>query len=130
MHNNPNLLQIHRKVDEIKSGLLRFRQNDCQASLHVKVKISGINSLHCVMTNQADLNPMVPGIVSLIQKSDKDYLYISGEIENQLPQNKKTFSVRIVKACWFILKSKGAVSWLQEKYIYDSTQVTELGLAS
>ena len=79
------------KVDEIQTGLLRFRHNDSQASLHVKVKSSGVNSIHCVIYNQADLKKMVQGKVSLIQKSDKNYLYISGEIEKQAPKIKKHF---------------------------------------
>lgn len=126
---NSNLLHIHKKIDEIETGLLRFQHNDNQLSLHVRAKTNGENSIHCDLADRADLKKIVPGKVSLIQKSDKNYLYISGEIEKQGP-GKKTFSIRIIRACWFILKSKGSVSWLQEKYIYDISGNTGLGLAS
>lgn len=130
MQTNSNLQNIHRKIDEIETGLLRFRHNDNQLSLHVRAKSDGENSIYCDFADQADLKKVVPGKVSLIQKSDKNYLYISGEIGKRAPGNKKTFSIRIIRACWFILKSKGSVSWLQEKYIYDISKDNELELAS
>ena len=132
MHTNSNLLQIHKKVDEIQTGLLRFQHNDNQVSLHVRAKSNGENLIYCDFADRTDLKKIIPGKVSLIQKSDKNYLYISGEIdeiEKHGTGNKKTFSMRIVRACWFILKSKGSVSWLQEKYIYDIS-ATDLELAS
>lgn len=130
MNTNSNLLQIHKKVDEIQTALLRFQRNDNQLSLHVKAKSNGKNSIHCDFSDKADLKKIVPGKVTLIQKSEKNYLYISGEIEKQVFGNKKTFSIRITRACWFILRSKGSVSWLQEKYIYDISENDALELAS
>lgn len=130
MQSNSNLLNIHKKIDEIETGLLRFQHNDSQVSLHVKAKSNGQNSIHCDFADKADLKKIVPGRVSLIQKSDKNYLYISGDIEKQAQGNKKICSIRIIRACWFILRSKGSVSWLQEKYIYDISGRTELELAS
>lgn len=130
MPSNSNLLHIHKKIDEIETGLLRFQHNDNQVTLHVRAKSNGENLISCDFADKADLKKIVPGKVSLIQKSDKNYLYISGEIEKQNTGSKKTFSMRITRACWFILRSKGSVSWLQEKYIYDISGNTELGLAS
>ncbi len=130
MRTNSNLENIHRKIDEIETGLLRFRHNENQHSLHVRAKSDGENSIFFDFADKDDLKKVVPGKVSLIQKSDKNYLYISGEIEKRVPGNKKTFSIRITRACWFILKSKGAVSWLQEKYIYDISEGDGLELAS
>ena len=130
MQTNSNLQNIHRKVDEIETGLLRFQYNDNQVTLHVKAKGDGENLIYCDFADKADHKKIVPGKVSLIQKSDKNYLYIAGEIEKQSPGNKKPLSIRIIRACWFILKSKGSVSWLQEKYIYDISKGNELELAS
>jgi hypothetical protein len=130
MQTNSNLQNIHKKVDEIERGLLRFQHDDNQVTLHVKAKSDGENSIHCDFADNADLKKVVPGKVRLIQKSEKNYLYISGEIEKQAPGNKKTLSIRITRACWFILKSKGSVSWLQEKYIYDISEGAGLELAS
>ncbi len=107
MHPNSNLQSIHKKIDEIKAGLLRFHQNDNQVTLHVKAQICGENSIHCDFADKADLKKIVPGRVNLIQKSNKNYLYISGELEKPNPGNKKTCSIRIIRACWFILRSKG-----------------------
>lgn len=130
MATNSNLLHIHKKVDEIETGLLRFKRDNSQVSLHVRAKSNGENLIRCFFADKADLKKIVPGKVSLIQKSDNNYLYIAGEVDKQSAGNKTIFAIHIVRACWFILKSKGSVSWLQEKYIYDISQITELDLAS
>ncbi len=130
MQIDSNLQYIHQKIDEIEAGLLRFQHNDNQLTLHVKAKTDGTNLIHCDFADHTDRKKIVPGRVSLIQKSDKNYLYIAGDLETGTKGNKKTCAIRVIRACWFILKSKGAVSWLQEKYIYDNSQVVELELAS
>ncbi|MEP7376323.1 MAG: hypothetical protein ABI675_23200 [Chitinophagaceae bacterium] len=131
MHTHSNLLHIHKKVDEIETGLLRFQHNDNQVSLHVRVKSNGnSNSIDCFIADNTDIEKLVNGPVTLIQKSDKNYLYVSGKIERPAGKNNKLFPIRILRACWFVLKSKDSVSWLQEKYIFDISQNTELDLAS
>jgi len=130
MYANSTLVHIHNKVNEIKSALVRFQDNDIQVSLHVRVKSDGKNLIDCRAGEMVDLAKMHNKKVTVIQKSDKDYLYISGELVNGSGSNKKAFSLRIVRACWFILKSKGSVSWLQNKYIYDISAGTQLELAS
>ena len=131
MHINSNLLHIHKKVDEIETGLLRFKHNDNQVSLYVKVKSNGSSdSLDCIIGDNADIKKLVNGPVTLIQKSEKNYLYISGNMERPADKNNKTFPIRILRACWFVLKSKDSISWLQEKYIFDISQAAGLNLAS
>ena len=131
MNISQNLGQIHRKIDEIKVGLLRFHDNDTLVSLHVRVKSNGsCDSIDCFIGDNADIKKLVNGPITLIQKSDKNYLYLAGKIERPDDKNNKIFSIRILRACWFVLKSKDSVSWLQEKYIYDISQATELELAS
>jgi len=124
------MIHIHNKVNEIKSALVRFQDNDSQVSLHVSVKSDGKNSIDCRAGEIVDLAKMQNKTVTLIQKSHKDYLYISGELVKKSRGDKNAFSLRIVRACWFILKSKGAVSWLHNKYIYDISAETQLELAS
>jgi len=130
MYSEVTLTRIHKKMNEINSALVRFRDNDSQVSLHVTIKSDGKNSIDCRAGEIVDLTNMRNKKVSLIQKSDKDYLYISGELIKKSPGDKKAFSLRIHRACWFILKSKGSVSWLQNKYIYDISAGTQMELAS
>jgi len=131
MHIHSNLLHIHKKIDEIGGGLLRFHHNDSQVSLHVRLKSNGSsNSIDCFISDNADIKKLVNGPATLIQKSDKNYLYLAGKIERPAGKNNKIFPVRILRACWFVLKSKDSVSWLQEKYIFDISRDTELDLAS
>lgn len=57
--------------------------------------------------------------VTVVQRSEEDYLYITGQVDGNMEGATKTISVRILKACWFVRKTSGALSWLQEKHIYD-----------
>ena len=119
---------IQKKINDIQVGLLRFRDNDEQVSLQVKAK-SEEDSVNCIITGNGDLNKLTNRSVNLVQKCENDYLYISGQLEEKTG-NKKMLSFKIIRACWFIRKSKGTLSWLQEKYIYDSLPDEELELAS
>ena len=124
------LVHIQKKIDDIQVGLLRFRDNDDQVTLHVNAISSENNSVNCIINDNADLSKLVNRSVNLVQKSDNDYLYISGKVEEKTSKNKKMLSFRILRACWFTKKSKGTLSWLQEKYIYDILPDSELELAS
>ena len=130
MYSDSTLVHIHTKMNEINSALVRFQDNDIQVSLHVKVKCEGKNSIDCRAGEIVDLDKMHNKKLTLIQKSDKDYLYISGELVKKSRGAKNEFSLRMLRACWFILKSKGSVSWLQNKYIYDISAGPQLELAS
>ncbi len=69
--------------------------------------------------------------VNLIQKSNNDYIYLSGVVEEKPGLNSRTLQIRLYKAAWFVKKSKGNLSWLQEKYVYDeSFRLENLELAS
>ena len=119
---------IQKRINDIQVGLLRFRHNDEQVTLQVKAK-SNEDSVNCIITGNGDLNKLTNGSVNLVQKCGNDYLYISGQLEGKAV-NKKMLSFKIIRACWFIRKSKGTLSWLQEKYIYDILPEEELELAS
>jgi hypothetical protein len=73
--------------------------------------------LSCIIREGEEM-PLLNRRVSLIQKHKDDYLYISGEIDDEVKLNCKVVSFRIAKACWFTRKRRGNTVWLQEKYIY------------
>lgn len=110
---------IGQKIDAIQFGLLRFRDKKGRVTLEVRTKVDHENSLLCFIEEKADLRKLVNKKVSVIQRSQNDYLYIIGQVEENKEKEAQTISVRILKACWFVRKTKGALSWLQEKHIYD-----------
>ena len=120
--------QIQNKINNIQVGLLRFRDKDEQVTLQVKAK-SDEDSVNCIITGNGDLNKLTNRSVNLVQKCENDYLYISGQLEEKAV-DKKMLSFKIIRACWFVRKSKGTLSWLQEKYIYDILPDEQLELAS
>ena len=113
-----NLHSIQKKIDDIGLGLLRFRENKSQVSIQIRAKCDKDNLIHCYCADEKnDLLKLRNKKVNLIQKSNDDYLYIAGHTE-AFPENSKTLSVRIFKACWFVRKRTGRVTWFQEKHIY------------
>jgi hypothetical protein len=42
--------------------------------------------------------------------------------------SKRILSVEITKACWFVKRSRGNVSWLQQKYIYEQGKIVGTGM--
>jgi hypothetical protein len=121
---------IKEKIDAIQFGLVRFQDRDERVSMQVKTKTNGDGIVECFASPGADLPDLLNKKVNLIQKSDNDYLYISGEIKEKPGRNKKMFSISILKASWFVRKSKGALTWLQEKHVYDITPQEDISIAS
>ena len=122
---------ICKKVDEINIGLLRCREKNKTISMQVTAKCVEEDRLECYANSKEDLRMLKNKMVNLIQKHDNDYLYISGLAEKVLPGiGGKILSIRIYKACWFVKQSKGTLSWLREKYVYDLTSPTKLQIAS
>lgn len=126
---NKNLHYINQKIDAIQFALLRYQDKEDRVTMHVTAKTND-DTLICTTTGNTDLKKLVNKKVNLIQKSEDDYLYISGEVKEKPDKNKKTVFISIVKACWFIRKSRGTLSWLQEKHIYDISPADDLELAS
>ena len=124
------LYLIQQKIGAIQFGLLRFKDKDAKMTLHVKTTANEDNSLNCVVTDDSPRKRLVNKSVNLIQKSHNDYLYITGEVNDEVNRKGKILSIRILKACWFVRRSKGSVSWLQEKYIYEKFPATPIELAS
>ncbi|MEO5563194.1 MAG: hypothetical protein ABIR18_07165 [Chitinophagaceae bacterium] len=112
------LPNIHEKIGSIQLGLLRYKQGGKQMTLQVKMAIDENDVINCVVADNLSLDKLVNKNVVLIQKDHDNYMYIGGRISNGAQKNKLILSVDIKKACWYIRKSKGSVTWLQEKCVY------------
>lgn len=122
---------IGQKIDAIHFGLLRFRDKKRRIAVKVRTRVDNENSLLCFVEENTDLNKLVNKKVNIVQRSEEDYLYITGQVEQSMAKGSKTISIRILKACWFVRKTKGTLSWLQEKHIYSIyPQDSKLELAS
>ena len=110
-------------------GLLRFSQQAEKARIHVSTSFDNNNKLNCEITNLDSEAQLLNQEVVLIQKSDKDYLYITGRINEDVKPGSKVLSLNITKACWFVRKEIGKVSWLRQKYYYENPEL-KLDLAS
>lgn len=129
---NKSLHFITQKINAIQIGLIRYHGKKQSISLHVMVKSQEDNTLICAVTSndKPDLKKLANKRVNLIQKSENDYLYISGRVLLKDATNGRILFIHILKACWFVRKAKGTLSWLQEKHVYDTMPINELGLAS
>jgi len=119
---NKKLDLINQKIGDIQFGLLRFSNKGAQKSMQVRTAVADDHLLNCIIINDSPGTRLLNRNVSLIQKNHDDYLYISGRISGEVQNTSKIISLYIKKACWFTLKKKGNVTWLQEKYIYENLE--------
>ena len=114
-----DLNSIVKKIGSIQFGLLRFNDKRKQQTLQVKATTNGDeDSLSCLITDDVNHPKLINKNIHLIQKYHEDYLYTTGKVIMEGESNKRILFVRIIKAHWFVRKSRGNVSWLQEKLIY------------
>ena len=113
-----NLHVIQKKIDDIGLGLLRSRENKPTVSIQIRAKCDKDNLIHCHASQTGGLLQLKNKKVSLLQKSNDDYLYVTGQAEASA-DNDKILPIRIYKACWFVRKRNGSITWFQEKHIYD-----------
>lgn len=114
---------ILQQVIAVQSGLLRFRHREKQQNLQVKVAFGTENSLHCVITSDMPASMKITGRrVHLIQKYNDNYFFVSGYILREVQETTRILSIGIIKASWFVRKTRGRVSWLREKYVYENGQ--------
>jgi hypothetical protein len=117
METTPHI--IREKINAIQVGLLRCTHKGEKISVPVKIVIGDNNQLNCVATlDQVPAKKLLYKDVTLIQKDRNNYLYIGGRINHEVRNKTIIFSMDITKASWFIRKSKGSVTWLQEKCVY------------
>jgi hypothetical protein len=118
-----DLNSIRKKIGSIQFGLLRFTDRKKQLTLQVKATTNGDDtSLNCLITDDVNHPKLINKNIHLIQKYHEDYLYTTGKVIMEGQSNNRILFVRIVKAHWFVRKSRGNVSWLQEKLMYAPTE--------
>ena len=127
-----NFYTISQKINSIQAGLLRRHTKNGSFTHHVLMETFEDNMLICALTDSGkpDTSKLVGKRVNLIQKSENDYIYLSGIVMEKPTTNRRTLYIRLAKACWFVKKSKGNLSWLQEKHVYESFTLKNLGMAS
>jgi hypothetical protein len=109
---------IKEKIGAIQVGLLRYTHKGKKQSFPVRIAVEQKDSLNCVLSNDVPSQKLLNKNVTLIQKDHDNYMYIDGRISREVQNHSLVVSVNITKACWFIRKSRGSVTWLQEKCIY------------
>jgi len=126
---NNTLQKILRKVESVQVGLLRVENKNEKLLLQARAGASQ-DHLNCIIEKNNKSDSLLSRNVSLIQKDKQDYLYISCKVKEEI-QNKSAviMSMEVLKACWFTRRSKGSVSWLQQKYTYEALS-NNLDLAS
>ena len=118
-----DLNSIIKKIGSIQFGLLRFTDRKKQLTLQVKATTNGDDtSLNCLITDDVNHPKLINKNIHLIQKYHQDYLYTTGKVIMEGQSNDRILFVRIIKAHWFVRKSKGNVSWLHEKLMYAPTE--------
>lgn len=114
-----NLSLIKKRIGDIQYGLLRFEDKNQQVTLQVKISANKDSSLSCIITDECSRSLMNKN-VHLIQKYHNDYLHIAGKVSEETEKNNRILAVQIKRVCWFVRKSRGSTSWLQQKCLYES----------
>src|SRR5258706_9385493 len=114
---------IKQRIGNIRCGLLRFEDKNEQVTLQVKVTINEDTSLNCIVTDEYSQKLMNKN-VHLIQKHHNDYLHIAGKVSEEIKKNNRVLAVEIERVCWFVRQSRGSVSWLRQKCLYEPTRIT------
>ncbi|HEV7783031.1 MAG TPA: hypothetical protein VGO58_17265 [Chitinophagaceae bacterium] len=109
---------IRKKVEAIQHGLLRFSEGTMRQTMQVKALAGNESGVNFIIKDEGHKTSLLNREVNLIQKKDDDYLYISGEVDEEVKAKDKTISLKIIKAFWFTRKKKGNAIWLQEKFTY------------
>jgi hypothetical protein len=123
------LQKIVRKIEAVQRGLLRVESADQKLLMQARI---GKNEelLNCIVDIDGCQLSLLERHVSLIQKDKEDYLYISCKVTDEVRKDAAVIiSMEILKACWFTRRTRGSVSWLQEKYMYEVLQ-QDISLAS
>ena len=116
---NKTLKNIKQRAGAIQFGLLRVTDKKEQVTLQVKVAENEGDMLSCLVTDEMPGKGILNKHVNLIQKYHDDYLYIAGRVKDEMSNGKKILSLEITRASWFVKKTKGNITWLQQKYLYE-----------
>ena len=122
------LKNIFDAVTSIQTALLRFRNEEGQQSLQIRVVSSDDHLVQCILPDEIpEQLQILNNKIHLIQKYHNNYFFISGNIMKPA-QNNKILSIAVNKAFWFVRRKKENISWFQKKYIYKNQYA--LGCAS
>jgi hypothetical protein len=99
-------------------GLLKSRENKLSVSVQIRAKCDKDDLINCYASETGDLLRLKNKRVSLLQKCNDDYLYVTGQAEASV-ENDRMLPIRIFKAYWLVRKRDGSVTWFQEKHVYD-----------
>jgi hypothetical protein len=116
------LQKIVRKIEAVQRGLLRVESEDQRLLMQARI---GKNEelLNCIVDIDGCQLSLLERHVSLIQKDKQDYLHISCKVTDEVRKDASVIiSMEILKACWFTRRTKGSVSWLEQKYMYEVLQ--------
>ena len=121
---------IQEKISAIQFGILRTKDAEGNHAWQVKTDPNEETSFHCVITDDRPCEQLVNTKVNLVQKHNDDYLYITGRVSAEADKKTKVLSIDILRACWFVRQSKGSISWLKQKYLYENYTVDDMEMAS
>jgi hypothetical protein len=117
---NKKLDSILKAVTSIQSGLLKVSNGESRQSFQVRVASGEDNSLHCVVYDDVPPKARIKNKpIHLIQKYHDNYFFITGHVDDIVRNNTRILSIAVNKACWFVRKRRGSVSWFTEKCIYE-----------
>lgn len=122
------LNHIFKKMMSIGIGMLRSKEDTGQISLQVQAIRSNDEFSDWELSEECE-QKLLDRTVSLVQKKDDDYIYITGKVARQHIAGRIVLSIKILRACWMVRRSKDSVTWLDEKFIYDVSGA-ELKMAS
>ena len=115
---------IQQKIGAMRVGLLSVGEGPDKQRMQVSTsRINEGNRLDCIINGVMNKEPLLNREVVLIQKSNNDYLYVCGRVDDEVKTSSKVVSLSITKACWFVRKSKGSTAWLRQKYIYENPEL-------
>lgn len=120
---NQTLHKILRKVQTVQRGTLHIHIND-EKYLYQARAGADEEFLNCIVEKTEISDSLISRNVSLIQRDKQDYLHITCKVK-QVTSNQAAdvVSLEVLKACWFIRRFRRNISWLQQKYTYESSQV-------
>lgn len=114
------LKQILQGAAAVQAAVVKFRGVEGKRSFQAKIVLDTDETIHCVLENELPPSKKIGKKVHLIQKHRDDYFFIAGHVSEEAKDVPHIFSVTITRAFWFVRKRKGSVTWLREKYTYNT----------
>lgn len=114
------LKHILQGAASVQAAVVKFRSGEGRRSFQAKVVLDTDDTIHCVVVDEMPPGKRLGKKVHLIQKHRDDYFFIAGYVSDEAKGVPNIFSVTITRAFWFVRRRKGSVTWLREKYTYDT----------